>query len=148
MVHKSIFLCVWVSLKASVWFRAKDFCFAFCFLLTINYYYSFISCVWIFYLQLYMYTSSVSGDCGGQKGSHLLEVESQPVVRHCVGAGKETGSFGRTASSFHCWAIFQFWAHVLDIYFSGHITSCLGEIGELSVAAKLGVLDLPFVHVL
>lgn len=50
-----------------------------------------------------MYTSCVSGDCGGQKGvSGPLEVDSQPVVRHPVGAGKETGSSGRTASSFHC----------------------------------------------
>lgn len=96
-----------------------------------------------------MYTSCVSGDYGGQKGvSDPLEVESQLAVRHRVGAGKETGSSGRTASSFHCWAIFQSYAHVLDMYFSGYITSGLGEIEELSVATKFGVLDLPFVHVL
>lgn len=131
---------------------SKGFClvqcsrFLLCFLLTISYYYSFISCVWICYLQVYL--MCVWWLWRSEGGFTFPGSGVTASSETCVGAGKETGSFGRTASSLNCWAIFQFCARALAIYFSGYITLCLGEMGELSVATKLGVLDLPFVHAL
>lgn len=88
MVHKSIFfLCVWLSLKASVWFSAQDFCFVFYLLLVII-----IVLFHVYEYVIFRYTSCVSGDYGGQKGvSHPLEVESQPVVRHVWVLGRKLG---------------------------------------------------------